>query len=771
MKKITTDIKSPADFTEKFINQTNQSVFLTGKAGTGKTTLLKKIISSTHKNTVVVAPTGIAALNAGGVTIHSFFMMPFGAFIPVTGQPPSTGRYGQFNTKDTLFKQGRLNKQRIEMFRKLELLIIDEVSMLRADLLDAMDYKLRKIRRNNNPFGGVQVLFIGDLLQLPPIVKDDERRVLDKYYDGYFFFHAQVTQEQPPLYIELDKIYRQSDETFIELLNELRNNFISDKYVKLLNQYVKPGFDATKHEGYITLTTHNRVADEMNERALKAIPGRSYVYTAKVEKDFPENIYPIPQEMELKVGAQVMFIKNDLAFEKRYYNGKIGVISELTADKAFVTFPEEGVTINVEQYEWENKKFSLDEKTGEIKEEVIGVFSHFPLKLAWAITIHKSQGLTFEKAVLDLSRVFAPGQAYVGLSRLVSLNGLILKSPIQLNGLQNDAHVINYARNKADEEVLSSSLKEATATYLRDRLQQTFNWESMASKWLVLEADHKSAGARSEMAKNREGFVNHVSILMSTLEPAAKFRAQLNKICRQTPLNIELLQQRYEAAYDYFIKKLEPVFRGNIKRILLLGQKRTVKQYTESLMELDELITEVIGDLKRTRNLIDKLYKGEELNKSTIWDDQVRNFKEAKVELIKQEIKNKHPEIWDNADFVSFEKKPTKTASKKGKSTQKKRVKGATFNETLALFKAGKNATQIAEERGLAESTIVGHYARLVQDKRLNVEEVLSEEKLNLFKTKFVDGLPESFSKAKEILGDDATYQEMKVYLASIEQE
>src|SRR5690554_4340757 len=397
MKEITTDIQSPADFTERFINQTNHSVFLTGKAGTGKTTLLKKIIDSTHKNTVVVAPTGIAALNAGGVTIHSFFQLPFAAFIPDFGQPPFAGQRTQFNTKNTLQQHFNLNNKRRSIFLKLELLIIDEVSMLRSDLLDAMDFMLRKVRRNDAPFGGVQVLFIGDLMQLPPIVRREEKGVLDKYYNGSFFFHAKVIQEQPPLYIELEKIYRQSDPEFIELLNNLRNNHISDENVQLLNNYVKPNFDATEHEGFITLTTHNAKADEINDKALSVLSGRSRNYNSQVTKTFPEHMFPIPKTMELKVGAQVMFIKNDLAHEKRYYNGKIGRVTELSADEIRVTFPEENLTISVEQYEWENVKFSLDEQSGEIKEEVIGTFVHFPLKLPLAITVQKVQGLTLRK--------------------------------------------------------------------------------------------------------------------------------------------------------------------------------------------------------------------------------------------------------------------------------------------------------------------------------------------------------------------------------------
>ncbi|HZH86711.1 MAG TPA: helix-turn-helix domain-containing protein [Brumimicrobium sp.] len=761
MKQITTDIQSPADFTERFINQTNHSVFLTGKAGTGKTTLLKKIIDSTHKNTVVVAPTGIAALNAGGVTIHSFFQLPFAAFIPDFGQPPFVGQRTQFNTKTTLQQHFNLNKKRKSIFLKLELLIIDEVSMLRSDLLDAMDFMLRKIRRNDIPFGGVQVLFIGDLMQLPPIVRREEKGVLDQYYGGSFFFHAKVIQEQPPLYIELEKIYRQNDPEFIELLNNLRNNHISDENVQLLNNYVKPDFDATKHEGFITLTTHNAKADDINDKALAALSGRSRNYDAKVTKTFPEHMFPIPKTMELKVGAQVMFIKNDLAMDKRYYNGKIGRITELSSDEVRVTFPEEKLTISVDPYEWENVKFTLDEQSGEIKEEVIGTFVHFPLKLAWAITVHKSQGLTFEKAVLDLSNVFAPGQAYVGLSRLVSLKGLVLTSPIKLNGLRNDQHVVNYAKNKADETKLTRSLELGTVLYLQSRLQKTFNWDAMVSRWLSLEAAHKTAGPRSEMAKNKVWFENQINILMSTLEPSRKFRSQLIKICQPDQMDIEVLYERYEAAYNYFIKMLEPVFKSNIKQLILLGKKTSVKQYSEDLGELDDLLTDVIIDLKKSRRLVQNLYNGTELSKENIWDDQIRNFKIAKIQVVKDEIRRENPTLEGLDEFTLV-----KTSAKK--KDKDKTPKVTTFDKTLILFEKGRSIQEIADERVLKEETIYNHLSRLIKDEKIEVDAVLDQEKLELLKEKLGKEIEGTLSEAKEKVGKTISWEELKVYHASI---
>lgn len=760
MKQITMDIQSPADFTERFINQTNHSVFLTGKAGTGKTTLLKKIIESTHKNTVVVAPTGIAALNAGGVTIHSFFQLPFAAFIPDFGQPPFLGQRTQFNTKTTLAQHFNMNKKKKVIFLKLELLIIDEVSMLRADLLDAMDFMLRKVRRNDTPFGGVQVLFIGDLMQLPPIVRREEKPTLDKFYRGSFFFNAQVIQEQPPLYIELEKIYRQNDPEFIELLNNLRNNHISEENVALLNNYFKPDFDATKNEGFITLTTHNAKADEINDKALRVLGGKTRDYEAKVAKKFPDHMFPIPKTMELKVGAQVMFIKNDMSHEKRYYNGKIGRVTELSADEIRVTFPEEKLTISVEPYEWENVKFSLDEKSGEIKEEVIGTFVHFPLKLAWAITVHKSQGLTFEKAVLDLSSVFAPGQAYVGLSRLVSLKGLVLTSPIRLNGLRNDQNVVDYAKNKADEKLLTRKLELGTVIYLQNKLQKTFNWDAMVSRWLAHEAAHKTAGPRSEMAKNKVWFENQINALMSTLEPSRKFRSQLIKICQPDRMDIDVLYERYEAAYQYFMKTLEPVFRGNIKQLLLLGKKANVKQYAEDLGELDELLTDVIIDLKKSRKLVENLYNGKELSKENIWDDQIRNFKIAKIQVVKEEIRRENPSLGELEDF--YEEK--KSAKKKVKN---EKPKVTTFDKTLDLFEKGRSVKEIADERVLTEQTVYNHIARLIKDEKIEIDAVLDQEKIELLKDKLGKELEVTLSEAKELVGESISWDELKIYHAS----
>jgi ATP-dependent exoDNAse (exonuclease V) alpha subunit len=475
-------ISAEAKYVLQFINQTNRSVFLTGKAGTGKTTLLKEIIKTTHKNCVVVAPTGIAALNAGGVTIHSMFQLPFGGFLP-DNSVAQFNENSKFESRATLRRHFRMSGVKKAVIRNMELLIVDEVSMLRSDLLDAMDFMLQSVRKRNQPFGGVQVLFIGDLLQLPPVIRDDEWRVLRNYYKGKFFFHSHVVQQNPPLYIELSKIFRQTDDRFISVLNNLRNNTITQNDISILNEFVKPNFDLKANKGYITLTTHNAKADSINQQSLEDLEGNSRIYKAEVTDDFPEKIYPIEEKLELKVGAQVMFIKNDLSFEKKFFNGKMGIIQSLSEREIWVHFPDENKSIEVEKYEWQNIRYTVNENTKEIEEEVLGTFVHYPIKLAWAITVHKSQGLTFDKATLDVSQVFLPGQAYVALSRLRSLNGLILLSPLQMNGISNDQDVMNYSENKASTEFLENTLQKDTKDFILNFLISSFDWTDLSQEW------------------------------------------------------------------------------------------------------------------------------------------------------------------------------------------------------------------------------------------------------------------------------------------------
>jgi energy-coupling factor transporter ATP-binding protein EcfA2 len=414
----------PFQLATDFVVATNRAVFLTGKAGTGKTTFLRQIKQHTHKQTAVVAPTGVAAINAGGSTIHSFFQLPFNPYLPEKQSGIATTSVAG---KSELISRIKITSNRKKIFQELELLIIDEISMVRCDTLDAIDVILRHFRyRPNEPFGGVQLLLIGDMFQLSPVAVGREWSELSQYYKSPYFFHSRVIMQQSPIYIELDKIYRQNNDDFIEVLNAVRNNNLSPEGYALLQKRYDPHFKPAKDENYITLSTHNYIADEINANELASVPGVVEVFKATIKGEYPEKNYPLDSELKLKVGAKVMFIKNDLEKEKRYYNGKIGTITLIDKDSILVQCPGDPEPISVNQYLWENIKYDVDSKTHSIEEVVIGTFQQYPLRLAWAITIHKSQGLTFEKAIIDAGKAFAPGQVYVALSRCTSLEGLVL---------------------------------------------------------------------------------------------------------------------------------------------------------------------------------------------------------------------------------------------------------------------------------------------------------------------------------------------------------
>ncbi|MFM7728468.1 MAG: ATP-dependent RecD-like DNA helicase, partial [Flavobacteriales bacterium] len=422
-----------------FVNSTGSHIFLTGKAGTGKTTFLRSLGERTHKRFAIVAPTGIAALNAGGVTIHSMFQLPLGTFLP--DRTPS-GRFSadaNIYTQFTLSRKHPISAAKKQVLRSLDLLIIDEVSMLRADVLDAIDYRMRSVRGNYaRAFGGVQVLMIGDLFQLPPIVKDHEWGLLKRYYHSAHFFEAVALQSEGFVYIELDKIYRQSDQRFIDLLNNLRENKTTTDDIALLNTFYQA--QPPQEEGIITLTTHNYKADDINSAQLRKLNGSSFIYQASIDGDFPESMYPLPLKLELKEGAQVMFVRND-SNGGRFFNGMLASVCDLDEKSIKVRVLDSGLVLDVPREQWENKKYSVSASTRDLDEEVVGTFSQFPIKLAWAVTVHKSQGLTFDRAIIDVGQAFAPGQVYVALSRLRSLDGLILRTRIDPAVISNDATV------------------------------------------------------------------------------------------------------------------------------------------------------------------------------------------------------------------------------------------------------------------------------------------------------------------------------------------
>lgn len=737
-----------------FVNQTRQSIFLTGKAGTGKTTLLNEITATTHKNVVVVAPTGIAALNAGGVTIHSMFQLPFCSYIPTNAMPEEVSPNLKVETQKTLVKHYKMNRNKRSVLIQMELLIIDEVSMLRSDLLDAVDYTLRVIRKNKNPFGGVQVLLVGDLMQLPPVVKNEEWQVLKGFYSSIFFFNAKVIQEHPPIYIELEHIFRQQDKFFIDLLNNLRNNKITPEDQNVLKQYVQTNFDAKQHQGYITLTTHNATADDLNALALKDLNCKSFFYNASIKGEFPEKMYPVEEVLTLKINAQVMFIKNDVSPDKRYFNGKIGRIAELSEDQIWVEFPEEKTKIVVEKYIWKNIKYETDAQTKEINEDVLGFFEHYPIKLAWAITVHKSQGLTFDKAVLDVSRVFMPGQAYVALSRLRSLDGLVLKSPIQLNGIQNSSEVVDYASNKATDDYLNECLQKQTVEYLRETLLDSFSWQPLFQQWRNHRFGYNENATKSEKSSYYSWVVKMEKEVLEMEQPALKFKQQLVTAFLKSEPDFEFIAARISAAVDYFCPIHEKILMELSTALIRLESIGRVKEFCEELKDLEESHQAVLVMLHKSKQLIDAIYSGIPLDKNAF------SFQELKEKLLvmKQQIRKEF-----QASGFDFNTKPSKEPkTKKVKKTST--PKTPTSEITFALWKEHHSIEEIATLREMATQTILGHMGKLIYEGKVQIEEVLPQDLINQLEKAFTENKYKTVGEIKQIYGEQFNWGELRLY-------
>ena len=751
-------ISEAASYTLRFINQTQRSVFLTGKAGTGKTTLLREIIATTHKNTVVVAPTGIAALNAGGVTIHSMFQLPFGGFIP-DNSAPDFSESAKFETRATLRRHFKMSGLKKSVIRNMELLIIDEVSMLRADLLDAMDFMMQTVRKKNNPFGGVQVLFIGDLLQLPPVIRDDEWRILKNYYQGKFFFHSHIVQQNPPLYIELDKIFRQTDDAFISVLNNLRNNKISNEDIVALNQYVQPNFDLKANKGYITLTTHNTKADLMNADALDSLEGKEWLYSPEIIGDFPDKIFPVEAQLRLKEGAQIMFVKNDLSFDKKYFNGKMGIIKSLSAKEILVHFPEENKTIEVEKYEWQNIRYKVNNTTKEIEEEVLGTFVHYPIKLAWAITVHKSQGLTFDKAALDVSQVFLPGQAYVALSRLRSLQGLILLSPLQMNGISNDQDVMDYSLNKATETHLQNALHFETKNFIHQYLVETFEWAELAQEWRNHQFSYNEKSEVSSKAKFSYWAKEQTERMEKVVEPAIKFIQQLNVLFSQETVDLNHISERMQAAYTYFFSPMDELVFEILWKLEEVKRLKKAKAYFDELIFLEELQTKAVLRLMKAKLLIETVVSGETISKEKLTSPEIQQYISRKIAAIQATFKKVNSNlIEDDLDEERYLPK------KKTKSTTKK----TTVEETYDLWKQNNSIAEIASIRVLTKQTIYGHFVKLIQSEKVAIEDIIPSDKLDELAAAFKGYKDESLNALMEKHSDSFSWEEARMFKASL---
>ena len=752
-------LSSIADYVLKFVNQTNRSVFLTGKAGTGKTTLLKKVLESTHKNVVVVAPTGIAALNAGGVTIHSMFQLPFGGFVPDTIFQNDFSNNLKFENKNTLRRHFRMSGVKKAVIQNMELLIIDEVSMLRPDVLDAMDFMMQSVRKKKVPFGGVQVLYIGDLLQLPPVIKEEEWFVLRKYYSGKFFFHSQVVQHNPPLYLELSKIFRQDDDKFIALLDSLRNNTISAEQRDLLNQYVQPNFDPKKHEGYIMLTTHNHKVDVINREALSELAGTEITLRADVIDDFPEKIFPIESDLKLKKGAQVMFVKNDSSVDKNFFNGKMGIVKSVSRNEVLVEFPEEKKVIDVERYEWKNIRYSVNETSKEIEEEVLGTFTQFPLKLAWAITVHKSQGLTFDKAAIDVSQVFMPGQAYVALSRLRSLNGLILLSPLTMNGFSNDKEVMQYAENKCDEEKLAHELQNDTQNFLYKALISTFEWENLMQEWRNHLYSYKTDETRTPQSLHALWAKKQYDALDKIVPLAQKFISQLHSIFNKENVDLNFLQERFTAAYNYFMPVLDQMVYDLLFKMEEVVRLKKAKGFYTELAELENTQVKTVLDLMKAQKLILAVIAGHSISKENLTSYEIKTYKGTLLQAVKEDFKNQRGTlVEDNVD----ENRYTKT------KIDKKMPKKSTFEETYEMWLENSSIEAIAIARKLTKQTISGHIAKLIEAGKIEIKDVLPSLLLEKLEKAFYGYKEESLNPLKEKHGSEFSWDELKMFKASL---
>ena len=563
----------------QFIENTGTHLFLTGKAGTGKTTFLRRLREHTPKRMVVLAPTGIAAINAGGVTIHSFFQLSFAPFVPDTTLNSAQMHY-------------RFNKEKRNIIRSMDLLVIDEISMVRADLLDAVDATLRRYRDREKPFGGVQLLMIGDLQQLAPVVKDSEWELLRRYYETPYFFASHALRETVYMTIELEKVYRQSDTYFLSLLNKIRENKADDEVLNALNKRYQRGFQPSKEEGYIRLTTHNNQAQQVNDRELASLPGKAYSFRAEVKDEFPEYSYPADEVLTVKEGAQIMFLKNDVSSEKRYYNGMIGEVVTVNETGMFVRGKDSEHEFQLLQEEWGNYKYVLNEETKEITEEIAGVFRQYPIRLAWAITIHKSQGLTFERAIIDARNSFAHGQTYVALSRCKTLEGMVLESPLRREAIISDSVVDNFTKGVEQNKPGSKQLNDMQKAYFFDLLSDLFNFYAIeqAYKRLLRMMDEDLYRLFPKQLADYKALEPHIKERI--VEVAHRFRNQYTRLINESEdyAGNQELQERIRSGAGYFRRELKPVRALFDKTNMPLDNRELRKQLNERLQTLDDAL-------------------------------------------------------------------------------------------------------------------------------------------------------------------------------------
>lgn len=707
------------ELAKQYIEETSTNIFLTGKAGTGKTTFLKNLRKTCFKRNVVVAPTGVAAINANGVTIHSFFQVSFGPFLP------------NLQSKDASFK--KFSKEKIRIIRGLDLLIIDEISMVRADLLDAIDDVLRRYRpgARNIPFGGVQLLMIGDLQQLPPVCKDEEWELISQYYSTPYFFSSLALNKSQFLTINLKKVFRQRDESFIKILNNIRNNTIDTPTYQELNKRYIPNFNPKDDEGYITLCTHNFQARDINNLKLNSIKEESFFYKAKVGGDFPEGAYPNDEKLELKLGSQIMFVKNDYSSEfskRRYYNGKIGKIISLDDEKIIVRCIGEDNDIEVPKYEWHNYKYEINKETKAIEEKVIGTFEQYPIKLAWAITIHKSQGLTFDKVIINSNRAFASGQVYVAMSRCKTLEGIVITSEFNPNSVRLDNTLVGFDLQQENNAPTEDSLQRDRRKYLESSVLDLISF--LEIKYSL---DELTKLNNTEIYKIYTKTSNELTVLIKTfekevIEVSYKFQAQLNTIFQAQ--DDKLLNTRLAKAGEYFKEKL-----AIPKRIFNIANK----------LEFDN------KEIRSKQNtILQKLFLDIEI-KSRLLDLSLKEF--SHIEYIK--TKNQLLST-DEKEFLKEKGIKVEEEKKTIEDTEVLDVKDNELFEALRDWRYAKCKEQeISAFRIITQKTLI----QIVNNKPKTEEELLKlhgigEAKLKEFGNEILE-IVQEYTSTKEEKGEE----------------
>ncbi len=738
----------------EFVNKTRQTVFLTGKAGTGKTTLLREIVSNTHKNTIVVAPTGIAALNAKGVTIHSFFHLPFATFLPTTEYVEANANR-RIENSITLKRHFRMSTERRMIFQRLELLIVDEVSMLRADVLDAMDAMLRYARNSDELFGGVQLLFIGDLLQLPPVVKQEEWQYLKQFYTGIYFFNALCLQQQPPLMIELDKVYRQEDERFIELLNHIRNHTLTFDDLALLNQHVQSDFDIQKTSSTIVLTTHNHKADRINQEAVAALKTPEYIFEAEIVGDFPERMFPMEQSLVIKEGAQVIFTKNDISYEKKYYNGKMGVVKQVSPYEIQVYFPDNKQIITVDKYEWQNIHYHIHPETKQIEEQVLGTFTQYPLRLAWAITVHKSQGLTFERAAIDVNQVFISGQLYVALSRLRSLNGLILLSKVNEQLLFQNEEVLAFQKNKKSDIELQERLDKEQIVFLYQNLMHCFEWNKVVNAWIHFLNTFSGESSKSKKQDYKPWAELQFQVISTNKGFAKQFGVELYQLFTADSFSVSHIKQRFDKSYAYFFPKLDQVYFETLYTLEKVKKQKKMKAFYEEVETVEDTLLALVLQFQKMKRWLQLIENNEPVTKETLQLQEKSVYRLNHLVQIHEIIDKTRLDFEEVEEYVQDENEKTE------------KVKENTYHKTWQLWQQKKSIPDIAAERKLTEQTVYNHLGKLAKEKKIAVTDVLSTDILHQLQMVFEQN-DLTLTERKEQLGETVSWNELRFYKTAV---